>query len=54
VSKGITIANDDPTNPVLPRISTVKINVSLFTSEAGAGAGDPARTSLSAIARIEQ
>lgn len=54
VSKGVTIANDDPTNPVLPRISTVKINVSLFTSEAGAGAGDPARTSLSAIARIEQ
>ena len=54
VSKGITIATDDPINPVIPRISTIKINVSLFTSEAGIGAGDAARTSLSATARLDQ
>jgi len=42
-------------NPALMKsIKTVKINVSLYTSEAGAGAGDTARTSLSATARLDQ
>jgi len=54
VNNGITIANDDPNNPVIPQIRTIKINVSLFTSEPGPAAGDAARTSLSATARLDQ
>jgi prepilin-type N-terminal cleavage/methylation domain-containing protein len=42
-------------NPgVIQAIKTVKISVSLFTSEPGAGTGDAARTSLSATARLDQ
>lgn len=39
---------------VLASIGTVKINVSLLSSEVGAGPGETARTDLSATARLDQ
>jgi prepilin-type N-terminal cleavage/methylation domain-containing protein len=51
----IGAGTDINSNPdLIKSIKTVKINLTLLTSEPGAGAGDAARTSLSATARLDQ
>jgi prepilin-type N-terminal cleavage/methylation domain-containing protein len=53
VSAGADISTDAG-KALIGSIRTVKINVTLFTSEPGPAAGDAARTSLSATARLDQ